>query len=495
MNALDPRTPVLVGTAQQNVTDGDAEPIELMVRMAQKALADTGAAAALAPKIGSLRTVKGIWPYTDPAHLVREQLGMRQAETSMAPQGGNWFYDVAGMTASSIQSGELDAAIIFSAETMRTRRRDKKAGRTTAYLQERPDAAPERSVGAEMRMSNDVESAALVNWPINFYAMADTALRHRNGETPAEHLIRISELWSIGADVASLNPHAAITSGVDAAEIATPSDSNRMIASPYPKLMTSNINVDQGAAVVMCSVAVAEAAGVPRDRWVFPMAGAGANDTRFTTSRWELDASAPMRIAGQRAMELAGVNTDDIGLLDLYSCFPAAVQVAQRELGISADRPWTITGGLTFAGGPMNAYCLHALATAVDLLREADNETALLTGNGGYFTKQSVMVLGSEPPANPFRYERPQAEVDALGARTEATSVPATGTVETYTLSYGRSDSPEVAIVSVMSERGERTYAHTRHADTMAELGANDMCGVEVRLEATGDVPTLELVN
>ena len=39
------------------------------------------------------------------------------------------------------------------------------------------------------------------------------------------------------------------------------STSNRPVASPYPKLMTSNLNVDQGGAVVMCSADVAEQAG------------------------------------------------------------------------------------------------------------------------------------------------------------------------------------------------------------------------------------------
>lgn len=65
------------------------------------------------------------------------------------------------------------------------------------------------------------------------------------------------------------------------------------------------------------------------------------------------------------ALRQAGLSLPQIDLLDLYSCFPSAVQVAQRELGLSQDdpRPLTVTGGLPFNGGPFNNYVMHAIAT------------------------------------------------------------------------------------------------------------------------------------
>ena len=65
------------------------------------------------------------------------------------------------------------------------------------------------------------------------------------------------------------------------------------------------------------------------------------------------------------------VGVDDIGLIDVYSCFPSAVQVAAAELGLplgDADRPLTVTGGLTFAGGPWNNYVTHSIATMAERL-------------------------------------------------------------------------------------------------------------------------------
>ena len=65
------------------------------------------------------------------------------------------------------------------------------------------------------------------------------------------------------------------------------------------------------------------------------------------------------------ALDAAGIAADDLGLIDLYSCFPIAVEVAAKGLGIELDDPrgLTITGGLPFFGGPGNNYSLHAIAT------------------------------------------------------------------------------------------------------------------------------------
>ena len=128
-----------------------------------------------------------------------------------------------------------------------------------------------------------------------------------------------------------------------------------MISFPYPKLCTANMQVDQGAGYIVCSVEAARAAGVPEERWVFPLAGADAHDHWFISHRPELHRSPAIRLAAGAAFALAGVGPDDLGPIDLYSCFPAAVQMAAREIGLPVDdpgRPLTLTGGLTFGGGP-----------------------------------------------------------------------------------------------------------------------------------------------
>ena len=175
--------------------------------------------------------------------------------------------------------------------------------------------------------------------PIHAYPLFENALRAANGWTLAEHTRRIGAIWSRFSQVAATNPHAWIRRPRTAEEIAQPSPDNRMVAFPYPKLCTANMQVDQGAGYIVCSVDAARSAGAPEDRWVFPLAGADANDHWFISHRPELHRSPAIRLAGRAALELAGLGLDDVGPVDLYSCFPVAVQMAARELGLPVGRP------------------------------------------------------------------------------------------------------------------------------------------------------------
>jgi acetyl-CoA C-acetyltransferase len=473
---IDERTPVIAGAGQHNARDHGSEPIDLMARCVEAALEDAGAPA-LRERISAVRVVWGVWPYADPGRLVATRIGAPAARTTLTVMGGNQVYDLVNDTAARIQRGELDVAVVCAAETLRTRRHDRAMGRSTDYVPEPEGATPDETFGDEKPMATPAERALGIDTAVNFYAMAETAIRHRNRETVDEHRRRVAALWAQGSAVAATNPDAWIRAAVSADEIATESDSNRPIASPYPKLMTANLNVDQGGAVVMCSAAAAARAGVPSEQWVFPWSGAGAADHWYPTNRWAFDESPAMRLAGRRALSLAGVGVDDCALLDVYSCFPAAVQVAQRELSLSEERAWTITGGLTFAAGPLNCYCILPLVRAVRLLREAPRERALLTGNGGYFTKHSMLVLGGNPPAKAFAIESTQDEVDALPARPASSSPSGGTTIETYTVTHDRDGAPQRAIVACLDDSGARHWAETREPDELAGLLAEDCCG------------------
>jgi len=489
---MDPRTPVLVGAAQLSHREGGAEPIDMMARAAEAALSDCSAD--LRSSVQSVRVVKGIWPYADPGTLVAGRLGLEDVETALTQLGGNEAFDLVNRTAAAIGAGELDAALICSAETMRTRRADKKAGRKSPYLPERDQAEPVETYGIDRQLGDATEYFAGTTVAANFYAMAETALRHRAGESIDAHRQHLAEMWAGASLVAAENPHAWMREALAPEQIATPSDANRMVASPYPKLMTSNINVDQAAAVVMCSLETALDNGVPRDQIVFLHGGSSGHDVWETRNRWAFDESPALRIAGHGALETAGVSLDDIDLLDLYSCFPSAIQVAQRELGVPVDRTFTITGGLTFAGGPFNSYCMHSLARAVELLRVAPSSLALLSGNGGFFTKHSFVILGGTEPTSPFDVARPQAAIDTEPVRTEAETVPSTGVIDTYTVTYDRNGDPGRAIIAVLDDMGSRTLTNSTDLSTIDALLGGDACGMTVTV-AEGDKVPISTIN
>lgn len=491
MIPVDPRAPVIIGAGQVNGREHGSEPIDLMVRSVEAALADTGRPDAVRSRVDAVRVVWGIWPYRDPGRLVAARIGAPDVRTALTTDGGNQVYDLVIDTAARIRSGDVDVAVVCAAETLRTRRADRARGERSTYLAERDGAEPDEVLGLRRPMTADRERDAGLDIVSRFYAMAETALRHRLGEDVDAHRRRVARLWARASEVAADNPDAWTRQPVDAETIATPTPSNRPVASPYTKLMTSNLNVDQGGAVVMCSAEAAEAAGVSRDRWIFPWAGASAFDHWSPTNRWALDESPAMRLVGRDALVNAGLGSaDDCGLLDLYSCFPVAVQVAQRELAISPDRDFTITGGLTFAAGPLNCYCILPLTRAVPLLRDAPGERALLTGNGGTFTKHSAIVLSGSPRADDgFRSSSPQGEVDALPERPTPDAAVDRATLESYTVVFDREMRPERAILACLDQHGRRHWAGSTDPDAIADMLAVDCCERPVDL---GDGPVPE---
>jgi len=124
-----------------------------------------------------------------------------------------------------------------------------------------------------------------------------------------------------------------------------------------------------------------------------------------------------MCISIERALTANGLEAGDLDHVELYSCFPCVPKMARRILGWPEDRPATVHGGLTFGGGPIANYMMHAIGGMVLALR-AEDGTGLLFANGGYCTHNHTIVLTSKPPAGdplPQDYDF-QAEADVQRA-------------------------------------------------------------------------------
>lgn len=317
--------------------------------------------------------------------------------------------------------------------------------------------------------------------------MFEQALRIAAGESSDAHRRRIGELWSQFSAVAATNPHAWSREPLSSNEIAEPGPDNRMVSWPYTKLMNSNNMVDQGAALVLTSVEKATYLQIPRERWVFPYAGTDAHDTYAISDRAEFHTSPAIRIAGRRALELADAGIDDMALIDIYSCFPSAVQVAANELGLPTgdpSRPLTVTGGLTFAGGPWNNYVTHSIATMAERLVAGPGQRGLITANGGYLTKHSFGVYGTEPPTHEFRWEDTQEEVDREPTREAVVEWSGVGTVESWTTPFDRSGSPEKAFLAVRTPDDARALA-VMHGDVEVTV-REDIAGAKVAVNQDG---------
>ena len=369
--------------------------------------------------------------------------------------------------------------------------RARKAVETLDWAKAADDDIP-RIIGKELQMNSAAERERGLMMPVQIYPMFETALRAAAGRTVEEHQKFLGDLYAGLSDVAADNPHAWIRESKTAAEITTVSETNRMIGFPYPKLMNSNNDVDQGAAIIMCSVEAAQRLGVSEDLWVFPHAGTDSHEHPYVSNRETFARTPAVELGGKQALELAGVDIDDISIIDLYSCFPSAVQLGAQSMGVdispSAERQWSRTGGLTFAGGPWNNYVMHAIATVVTDLRSQPGEYGFTWGNGGFATKHSFGVYSTTPPANAFRHESPQAAVDALPSRELAAPDAAAGaaTVEAYSVMFSRDGAPEKALAACLLADGRRAWGTSDDPMVAAAMCDREWVGVAVELDPAG---------
>jgi len=515
--ALDPRTPIVVGVGQVTIHPDPSiepaerpEPVELMARALRAAAEDAsgvkpgGAAAAGNTLIGradSLRVVLPFgWTSVNPPLLVAERLGLRDGsvprQLMLTAIGGNNPQALLNDACGAIARGDLSVVLVTGAEALATRaasRRDPSRPALTWASQPASGTPEPVRFGADRPPATEVETSRGITLPIHAYPLFENALRASEGWTLAEHVEHIGALWSSFSQVAASNPYAWLQVPRSAEEITTPSATNRMVSFPYTKLCTANLGVDQGAGYIVCSVEAARAAGVPEERWVFPLSGADANDHWFISHRPELHRSPAIRLAGAAALALAGVGIDDVGPVDLYSCFPCRVQIAARALGLPLDdpaRPLTQTGGLTFGGGPGNNYTSHGIAQVVGALRAEPGSVGMATGLGWYATKHSIGILASRPPAHQgrsgFAWRNVQDEVDVLPQCTVDSEATGPVRVETYTVTFGRDGNPERGIVACRTHDDRRAWGNITDADTLASLCAEEGIGRTGTLAAGG---------
>jgi acetyl-CoA C-acetyltransferase len=487
--AIDPRTPVIVGVGQHtNRVDEGAEPVEpteLILEALRAADDDAGTPMAAQAGVVAVPLILS-WKYRDPGRLLADALGATTARTWYPPMGGNTPQMMLNRLAVQMAAGDLDVAVLCGGESWNTRAKVMRSGEVLHWQKQGDDVVPDWGSEESFILGHPFEQAKAVVLPVQSYPLFETALLHSAGRGVPAHLRMVGEMWAGFSRVAADNPHAWRRQAFSAEEITTPTAENRYVGWPYTKRMVSNPDVDMASALIMCTVERAEAAGIPRDRWVFPRTGTDGRD-RVMSERRSFDASPSIGIAGRRALELAGVGIDDVAHLDVYSCFPSAVGLFCRELDVDpVSRPLTVYGGLCFAGGPWNNPVGHALTSMVEVLRKDPGSLGLVTANGGNVDKHAFGLFGTEPPEGGFRYDHPQAEIDDVEGRAVIESYEGPVAVETWTVMHDRDNHPERFHGTCLTPDGTRVWA-TGHDPALYEAAVTeDLGGRAATLDSEG---------
>jgi acetyl-CoA C-acetyltransferase len=503
-------TPVLIGVGQFTYRGDPAtspSPTALLKIAAERAAADAGIGAEGLAAIDALAVVgftvdapggRRVMPHsTNPPASLSKRIGANPRWSVYSNMGGNTPQYLVNTLAERIARGETELGLTVGAEFLGSAMKRLTKGLPFddwAAEEDHELDAPQR-IGDPRPGVTPYEARHGLNRPINIYPMFENALRARDGRSLADHQARLGKLFSGFTKVAAQNPEAWFPIVRSPEEITEVSEKNRMIGFPYPKLMNAIMEVDQSAAVIVASEAKARELGVPEEKWVYLHGCADAADLWNPIDRQNYHSSPAMRWTGKRALEMAGVGLGDIGHIDLYSCFPVAVEVGAEELGLALDDPrgLTVTGGLPYAGGPGNNYVMHSIAVMADRLRRDRDAYGLVTANGWYLTKQSTGVYSAKRPDRPFEREDPavlQRQIDALPHPEVIETPEGRATIETYTVAHRR-EGPFLGIVVGRDAAGRRFVAQTPDDPaTLASLEMGEQVGRSGTVTpGTGEVP------
>jgi acetyl-CoA C-acetyltransferase len=498
---VDPRTPVIVGVGQftERIDDTDyrgMSAVDLATEAVRAALADTGAderAVAQAIQVfAGLRQFEICTPFSDPplgasdnyVRSVAQRIGADPVRAVLEPIGGNGPQKLVTEFGGAIAVGDIEVALILGSEP----------GSTAKYFadrSEKPDFTEhvggqleDRGYGFEQYMSEYTATHGLTGAPVQ-YGLLDNARRARLGLSVDDYRERMAELFAPFSEVAAKNPFSSSPVERSVEEIVTVTDENRMICDPYPRLLVARDTVNQGAALLVMSVAAARRLGVAEEKWVY-LHGHADQTEQDLLDRVDLSVSVSAKQAVAEALRTADIGIDDVASFDLYSCFPDPVFAVCDEFGLAADDPrgLTLTGGLPYFGGPGNSYSLHGIAETVAEMRDKPGAYGLVGANGGVMSKYSVGVYSTTPRDwVADRSKALQADIAALPKVAVTRNANGPATIETYSVRYDWPVRTGIVIGRLESD-GSRFLALSTDEDLVALMSDGDPLGARIMVSA-----------
>lgn len=476
---MDPRNPVLVGVgiASQHIEDPTAAAPagELMRRALDAAIADSGAPQ-VADRIDEVLVPEGIWDYRDPARLALDGRSP-QAHTVVADIGV-LQQTLFGRAAERIRRGDAEVVVIAAGEAKYRQLRGQILGieldEVSAPTEPDSRLRPAADILPEIEINRGLAA------PTHQYAVMESTLRANAGRSPAQHARDIAETVSRLSQIAEANPNAWRREPMTAEEILGAT----LVAEPYTKPCCSQWNVDQASAFVMCSAGTARSMGVPTDRWIHPLASAESNLMVPLSARAEPHRSPAVAAVGDALVATIGCPLNSLDIIELYSCFPAAIGIQRAELRIDTSRDISATGGMHFAGGPLNSFSLQALASIVPRLRAHPDQTAVVTSVSGMLTKFGAGVWSATPGLTPFR----SVDVTESARRATATrpidpDADGPARVVGYTVGH-LGGKPYEAVVVAETPDGRRTVAASQDSDTVEAMRVGEWCGRTIHIDS-----------
>ena len=369
------------------------EALLLMDQAVKEALSDSGNKS-VKNYINEIRIPKGFWRYRDPGKWIAKNNDFQGIPTTYVTKIGVLQQNLINEACLKIENGEINASIILGGEARYKQLRsviEKKE-----YFETKLDENPDFYIKAKEDLYGDGELEELGAMAVGYYATMETAIRKNDDEKIEEHQNNIASMYEEFSKVASNNEDAWLDHPYSKKEILETSKKNKMLAYPYNKLHCTSWNVNQSAALIICSEELANKLEIDNKKRVYPISSSENNHMIAIQQRPKLYESIGMIYAAKsvnKIMEKLDIRLD---AYDLYSCFPAAVKMFSKSLELGNEIPKTITGSMPYAGGPLNSFVIHSTVKMIQKIRALEVRHGLVTGVSGMMTKQSFCVWGNE---------------------------------------------------------------------------------------------------
>ena len=322
-----------------------------------------------------------------PQLQISEYLGIQPSYSDNTSVGGASFEFHLGHAAAAIKAGLCKVAVILYGSTQRSRRERRifEAHADLGYQYETPYGLP---------------------IPVGAYALAASRHMAQYGTKPEQ----LAELAVSTREWAKLNPAAYRRDQLTIEDVL----SSEMIASPLHRLDCCLVT-DGGGCVVVVSPEIAKT--IPKAPiWLL---GQGESHSHAQISEMPDLTISPAKESGKRAFKMAGINHDQLDVVEIYDSFTITVLLTLESLGFC--KPGTsgdfVSNARTAPGGefPLNtnggglSYChpgQYGIFLLIESVRQLRNECgerqvpnatlALASGTGGVLSSNSTCILGLE---------------------------------------------------------------------------------------------------
>ena len=388
------KKPVVIGlgiTQQKGSYAELDEALFLMEKVAMQAINDCGNSK-IKDFIDVIDIPKGFWRYRDPGKWIAEKNNFSNAKTSVNKIGVLQQHLI-NNTCNKIIKSEIRAGLILGGESRAKMIAALKEG--IEYKEMELSTNPDQYVKAKDDLYGEGEAEALGLMAVGYYAVMESAMRKSKSLTLKEHEDYLGSMYADFSEIASKNQYAASDKSISKDQIMLANSDNKPMAYPYNKYHCTSWNVSQASAILICEEGLADQLNISKQKRIYPMASSETNHMIALIQRPSLISSAGLKLASEKINEVVDKHSINLNLIDLYSCFPVAVQQFENVLNLNTKTSRTITGAMPFAGGPLNNYMLHATVQALLKLRSQSGHS-LITGVSGMMTKQSFCLWSSE---------------------------------------------------------------------------------------------------